>query len=114
MEPLMPILAMLGHSPSSAAAMFGGAAAVVFLWLKTKKESLESITSISKMQSDHVEKLMEQNSKLAHDLSALRHKMAEALDEINALKSEMASLKHHLRIYETACADCPKKPESWT
>jgi peptidoglycan hydrolase CwlO-like protein len=110
MESVAAILAAMSHAPVGVTAGLGSAALLVTLYLRMQSGSLDKVTSISKLQSEQVEDLLQQNRELAKDLHSLRKEMAEALNEITKLRDEIGRVRHRLGLYETHCINCTQRP----
>ena len=111
---LIQLLALLKSEPNAAVMLLAGAAIVVGLWLRVKKADIESMTSVTKLQSDHLRVLMEQNRQLADDLAALRERMAEQHELMQRLRVQIADLESDIRRYQSKCDTCPGPPPGGT
>lgn len=98
----------------------GWLAAVVVLgtlWLKKSAVDVDSITSVSKAQSDAMAALVQQNRELAADLHAMRDQQRDLHESMDALRQENGRMYQHIlqlerlvQHYAPRCASCPQGP----
>lgn len=81
-----------------------GAALVVVLlfvlmsnFLKKREIDLTQVTSISKLQTEQLSTLIEQNTKLANELHAVRNELSEAYKIMDDMRQRITELEEMLR-----------------
>jgi len=87
MEVIDLIKLLMESGSTGVASILGGIAGLCAILIKWKKVDIESTTSMSRLQQDHLKSLMGQNKQLADDLSSLRDKMASTYDQIDVLRA---------------------------
>jgi len=99
---VIDLLKLLSNNGSAGiASVLGGLSVVFAIYIHWKKVDVESTTSMSRLQQDHLKSLMGQNKQLADDLSSLRDKMAATYDQMDALRAKPGQ-----------CNDCPLKSQT--
>lgn len=67
------------------------------LWLKKSDVDLSQVTSISKLQTDQLSQLIEQNANLAEELHAVRKELTEAYKVIDDMRNRITELEGTLK-----------------
>lgn len=66
-------------------------------FLKRKEVDLTQVTSISKLQTEQLTTLIEQNTQLAKELHAVRNELSEAYKIIDDMRQRITELEEMLR-----------------
>lgn len=67
------------------------------LFLKKKDVDLTQVTSISKLQTEQLTQLIEQNKNLAKELGAVRDELSQAYEVINDMRQRITELEEMLK-----------------
>ena len=131
MGELSAFLAILKGAPTEATLILSAVFIVTMLVLNMRKVNMDAVTSISKVQTDNLKALTEQNQALAKDLHEMRQHQAELYEKLDQMREELTSArtelqntreelqdtrKHVLKLegllrqYHARCSDCPNGP----
>jgi hypothetical protein len=101
---LSALFAGIKHLPESLAAFLILVSLVLSYFFKSKGQEHQQVTEVSKLQSDQLktlieqnEKLMQMNSTLAQQLHATREEISEAYTIIEDLKLKLARIQRLLQ-----------------
>jgi hypothetical protein len=97
MEIITVILQYLKFIPEGLTAVIVIIAVIASLFFKKKDVDLSQVTSISKLQTEQLTQLINQNSQLAEQLKLVRVELSEAHLVINDLRLRIAELEDTLR-----------------
>lgn len=92
------ILGLLKDLPDNISLVVVCAVMIVTFILKKKDVDLTQVTSISKLQTDQLKQLIDQNKLLADELHAVRKELTEAYSVINEMRDRIAELEDMVRI----------------
>lgn len=98
MDGIVPaIVELIKDAPGYFALTVGFIAVVFALYLKVRSINIDEITSISKLQSDQVGKLLIQVSQLSKDLASARKEISTLYNKIDELESVVRLYRNKLR-----------------
>lgn len=94
---ILSILQYVKDVPAGAAAILVSVVMLISYFVKRKEIDIASVTSISKLQTEQLATLIEQNSKLAAELHAVRQELTEAYSVINDMRNRITELEETLK-----------------
>lgn len=100
------ILDLLKAAPEGISLIIVMVVLLVSFFLKRKEIDLTQVTSISKLQTEQLSKLIEQNADLAKELHAVRRELTEAYVVIDDMRKRVTELEGMLRAVP-ACETIP-------
>lgn len=91
------ILSLLKGMPESFTLILVCLVLFFSLFLKKKDVDLTQVTSISKLQTDQLTQLIQQNTALAEELKEVRKELSETYRMINDMRDRISELEEMLR-----------------
>jgi septal ring factor EnvC (AmiA/AmiB activator) len=91
------LFALLKQAPEGIALSIIGVVVFIKVLFSSRKDDVDQVSSISKLQTQQLAKLIEQNTELAAELHAVRHELTEAYKKFNEMASRVSELEATLK-----------------
>ncbi len=101
------LLTILKETPSGVVAGLAVLAIVAAGVIRWREVDVAGVTSIGKLQQEHLLVLMNQNKQLADDLDELRTKMSDTFALMENMRNRIIELEDLVREYKRKCDNCP-------
>lgn len=103
MGDLINVIAIIKGIPTEFTIALSVFVAIVAIWLKSRDIDITAATSISKLQMEQVNSLMNQNKTLTDNLKELRLELTKTYDIVDELKTKVHMLQQQVETYEHSC-----------
>ena len=116
MAELAALFSVFKELPVEASLILTAVFVLTTLWLNSRKVDVESLTSVSKLQVENMQHILNQNKELAEELHKVRQSQAFLHSEIESLRAQntrmykhIMSLERLVQFYHPKCSGCPER-----
>ena len=88
---------LLKQAPEGIALSIIGVVVFIKVLFSSRKDDVDQVSAISKLQTEQLAKLIEQNTELAAELHAVRHELTEAYKKFNEMATRVSELEGTLK-----------------